>query len=116
MRIFHLCADRGVPANGAKGASVHLRSLRGALERAGHDVVGFAASSESNGSMTPPRWRPFEGLSDLFRAADRLGAPDLVYERYSLGALDGLSAARAFGCPFVLEANAPLFQEAQRHR
>ena len=41
---------------------------------------------------------------------------DVVYERYSLLATAGASAARALGIPHVLEVNAPLAQEQEAHR
>lgn len=39
MKIAYLCADRGVPVLGHKGASVHVREFVNALVRQGHDVV-----------------------------------------------------------------------------
>ena len=42
--------------------------------------------------------------------------PDVVVERYSLGHDTGLDAARRWDVPFVLEVNAPLVEEASRHR
>jgi hypothetical protein len=42
MRIAYVCADRGVPVFGVKGASVHVQEvLRGFLER-GAEVELFA--------------------------------------------------------------------------
>nr|MBA3728785.1 glycosyltransferase family 1 protein [Actinomycetota bacterium] len=41
MRIFHVCADAGIPPDGTKGASVHLRSIAAGLRRLGHDVTMF---------------------------------------------------------------------------
>jgi glycosyltransferase involved in cell wall biosynthesis len=39
MKILYLCSDSGIPVLGRKGASIHVRSLVGALSRAGHQVV-----------------------------------------------------------------------------
>jgi len=39
MKILYLCADLGIPVLGRKGASVHVRELVAAFERAGHEVV-----------------------------------------------------------------------------
>lgn len=39
MRLVYLSADQGVPIAGAKGASVHVRSLVGALARRGHRLT-----------------------------------------------------------------------------
>ena len=41
---------------------------------------------------------------------------DVVYERYSLFGLAGLKLARRKGLPLVLEVNAPLVEEATKHR
>jgi len=46
----------------------------------------------------------------------RLGRPDVIYERYSLGHQAGLDCAHRLGIPFVLEVNAPLVAEAFAHR
>lgn len=42
--------------------------------------------------------------------------PDLVYERLSPFAVAGAATAQRFGCPHILEVNAPLAQEGARHR
>jgi glycosyltransferase involved in cell wall biosynthesis len=42
--------------------------------------------------------------------------PDLVYERYALYGTAGVVVARELGVPLILEVNAPLSQEQQRHR
>lgn len=114
MRIFQVCADRGIAPDGTKGASVHLRSVAVAFRRLGHQVTIFSARGSRAGG---------EGLDvvnltgvEQLLAAARTTPPDLVYERYSLGHEDGLEAARRLGCPFVLEVNAPLVVEAERHR
>jgi glycosyltransferase involved in cell wall biosynthesis len=41
---------------------------------------------------------------------------DAVYERYSLTAFAGRRIARAVGVPHILEVNAPLAEEEERHR
>jgi len=49
MRIVYLCADRGIPLNGHKGASVHVRAVAEVLSRRGHDVnVVAVRDAESN--------------------------------------------------------------------
>lgn len=42
MRIAYICADRGIPVHGTKGASVHVRGVAEALARSGHDVKVLA--------------------------------------------------------------------------
>ena len=116
MRILYVCADGGVPLDGTKGASVHVRSMAEALRKAGHDVrliVANQGSAEvSVGSV------PVHSLQQgsLALEAVRRGVPDMIYERYSLGHQEGLRVARDLGSPFVLEVNAPLFREASRYR
>lgn len=110
-----MCGDPGIPPDGTKGASVHLRALAGALRRAGHDVVSFTAARARGSEPVAGDWRPLGSAEDLHEAA-RAGEPDLVLERYSLGWEDGLAAARDLGCPHVLEINAPLVLEADLHR
>ncbi|NOY84862.1 MAG: glycosyltransferase family 4 protein [Nitrospirae bacterium] len=39
MKILYICADFGIPVLGTKGASVHVREMVSALNRAGHSVV-----------------------------------------------------------------------------
>jgi glycosyltransferase involved in cell wall biosynthesis len=115
MGDFVLCADPGITPDGTKGASVHLRSIASAFARR-RSLTMFTRRAPQTAVSLP---FPVEALGDwpsLVDAADRLGVPDLVYERYSLGHLGGLRAARALDRPFVLEVNAPLVMEAQRHR
>jgi len=52
----------------------------------------------------------------LLAGVARLGRPDVIYERYSLGHQAGLDCANRLGIPFVLEVNAPLVAEAFAHR
>ena len=39
MKILYLCPDFGIPVQGQKGASVHVRELIAAFGRTGHSVV-----------------------------------------------------------------------------
>lgn len=39
MKVLYLCPDFGIPVLGRKGASVHVRALASAFQRAGHSVV-----------------------------------------------------------------------------
>ena len=111
-----MCADRGIPLEGTKGASVHMRSLAAALVGAGHEVVGFAAARPASGPPYPAPVHVLESARTIADVASSLGTPDVVYERYSLGHAGGLLAARWLGRPFVLEVNAPLVLEAGHHR
>lgn len=49
MKILYLCADWGIPINGFKGASVHVREFVNTLGRLGHEVaLVFANKGEGN--------------------------------------------------------------------
>ncbi len=118
MRLFYVSSDRGISLDGTKGASVHLRSLALQFDLLGIEVVLFTARNRrafkfaSNGIKT----ETMEGISSLRGEATRHGMPDVVLERYSLDSGSGLGFAREIGCPFALEVNAPLVQEATAHR
>ncbi len=43
MRLAYLCADRGIPIDGTKGASIHVRGVVRALRGRGHDLTLLAA-------------------------------------------------------------------------
>jgi glycosyltransferase involved in cell wall biosynthesis len=51
MRILALCSDFGIPVYGHKGASIHLRSISGALARLGHDVRVLSPATERDGNL-----------------------------------------------------------------
>ena len=121
MRIAYICADRGIPFLGDKGASVHLRSLAAALIRRGHAVtIGCRRLDGSNPipaglsveTMPQDEAEHRDWLAGLF-TADQI---DVVLERYSLSSGPALEAARESNLPFVLEVNAPLVDEAARYR
>src|SRR5438874_131665 len=106
MRIAVVCADRGIRVDGTKGASVHLRSIAAALSER-HEVWLVTAHAPAAATSRAWRW----SLDDLDAVVSGWPA-DAVYERYSLGHTAGITAARRAGKPFVLEVNAPLFDEA----
>lgn len=134
MNVLYLCADRGIPIRGHKGASVHVRALSSALAALGHRVT-----------IMTPRPGPADGPSPaaeivevplpggtgheeaqtrayadaLLQAATGLVAHqrvDFIYERLSLWSDVGTRLARATGLPLVLEVNAPLAEEARQYR
>ncbi|HEX2088316.1 MAG TPA: glycosyltransferase family 4 protein [Actinomycetota bacterium] len=116
MRILQLCADRGIPLDGSKGAAVHLRSMASAFHRQGHDVRLLMANVGEDRNVAKVFSAQLLEPGSLKENAGRWGAPDLIYERYALGHIEGIETARSLGVPFVLEVNAPLFLEASRHR
>ncbi|MGI8801714.1 MAG: glycosyltransferase family 4 protein [Solirubrobacteraceae bacterium] len=134
--MLYLSADPGVPVHGAKGASVHVRALVGALHELGHRVTVASPRLEPGDSPLPegvqtiaiPAVAPKlaldgEALDELKRAQTEalsrlVGATaiDVIYERYSLHGVAGARLARALGVPLLLEVNAPLREEARRFR
>lgn len=124
MRIALLSLDRGVPFGGSrKGASVHLQSLAGSLLRAGHTVSVRCADQGDRGAVGALLAQGLDlralepGATPESIAAElRAIAPALVIERLSLSAPEGALGALAAGVPHVYEVNAPLDEEAARHR
>ena len=96
------CEVREARAEGrlAKTARTAARVLRGgaALERALLRLL-------DNGVLFPAA-----------RMAAREWRPDIVYERYALSSVAGSLLARRIGKPHVVEVNAPLADEEERHR
>jgi glycosyltransferase involved in cell wall biosynthesis len=137
MRLLYLTADPGVPVFGHKGASVHVREMVGALQRAGAEVVVASPRVEDEGggrllastelaSIMPVHPRTHTSPASIRAAVsaqreevERLCGErrvDAVYERYSLFSDAGVCAARRLGLPHILEVNAPLRAEARRYR
>ncbi len=115
MKIAYVCADPGIPLLGHKGASVHLRSLAGALARRGHRVLLLA--DRIDGENPPPANVTVGPLTDeSLTQVLRDWACEVVLERYSLASGKALEASRALGIAYVLELNAPLADEAARYR
>ena len=96
MRIAYICPDRGIPLGGVKGASVHLRSLAGALARRGHDVV-LGCVRVDGPNPVPPGVRPVElpehAPDGWYREMFEKLRTEAVLERYALGGGAALKAA-----------------------
>jgi len=136
VNVLYVCADRGIPLDGVKGASIHVRQTVDGLLRRGHEVTVLAARPGGGWQLAAPvvvaETSPdglrsagtlaseLDGLAharDLVRAAVTNDLrPDLVYERYSLWSVTGAAIADALKVPLVLEVNAPLVDEQQRYR
>lgn len=134
MRIAYVCGDPGVPVFGSKGCSIHVQEICRALQNRGATVdlicarTGGDAPSDLSDcrvhELALPhcddlRQREFEQYvwnERCRQALDDLGKVDLVYERYSIWNAAAMQWARTLGIPSVLEVNAPLIEEQQRHR
>ena len=134
MRIAYICADRGVPAFGRKGCSIHIQEVLRAIRRAGGAVELFVASQ---GKFTPLDLRTipihvlpcYKGENYTRREVIAIrankvlkkllkenGPYDMVYERYSLWSFAAMTLARELEIPGILEVNAPLIEEQATHR
>ncbi len=142
MRILYLSFDPGIPYWGTKGASIHIREFTRTLKEAGHNVTTAAARLGDSHRKTkdvyelpemeasffhqenpeqPHLLAETKAFSQNFGLRKLLKKPkvkkfDLVYERYSLFGIAGLSFAKRNRLPFVLEVNSPLVEEAKTHR
>jgi len=115
------------------GQNVHIEELIAALRRRGHEVIVVAppameaAEFGDDGGMIarlkahlPKAFYELLEFGYGFVAYRRLKAalrehrPDVLYERYNLYLLAGVRLARRYRLPFLLEVNAPLFQERGR--
>jgi glycosyltransferase involved in cell wall biosynthesis len=134
-RVLYVCADRGIPLGGTKGASIHVREFIEALSAAGFSATVAVRRRERAASglpctahllqVDPPRptlstpagleaheFAQNPNFADQLAELHREQPFDYVYERYSLYSTAGLEFARQAGLPFVLEVNAPLVNEA----
>ena len=146
LRLAYVCSDPGIPFFGPKGASVHFRQLAKALLVEGAQPHAFVArskrvhtreSKDAHGlgdasaqaaleipltTVAKPRGVASTALRSLASsvavrtALEEAGDFDAVYERYSLFSFAGADYARAHDVPFVIEVNAPLWDEAARYR
>jgi glycosyltransferase involved in cell wall biosynthesis len=80
MKIAYICADFGVPVFGFKGASVHIREVISAWQRAGHEVIFFSPVVKEGDLYNPDKIsvvevRPessFDSIPKDFRTLDKL--------------------------------------------
>ncbi len=121
MNVLYVCADRGIPVLGSKGASVHVRSITSSIQRLGHRVTLVAHRWDAGNPA--PRLHRLERLpSDpddavaMIETLIRVERPDVVIERYSLRSGAARSATCRCDLPLMLEVNAPLVAEATRYR
>lgn len=133
-RVAHLCADPGVPAFGTKGASVHVQEIVRAFRNRGDDVALYCARAgaevpadlgdlpvtvralgDHDTSSTATREKAQARISRRLVESALADGAELIYERYSLFST-AIDVARRAGVPGVLEVNAPLIEEQQRHR
>ncbi|MEZ5824516.1 MAG: glycosyltransferase family 4 protein [Geminicoccaceae bacterium] len=116
------------------GQFVHMEELIEALRARGHEIelvgpnaiqadnLGGESASIDTLKKRIPQWL-YEimelgyGLLTTFRLllAARQVRPDLLYERYNLHAPAGAIVKKLLRLPMILEVNAPLAEERERH-
>lgn len=137
MRISYLLPAPGIPVQGPSGSSAHARGIVRALGQQ-HEVRLIAAKITDRrgrfGEETPaqavgvpgwPSWlRKYRDLTEVISArrisrqvieqAHAGWCPDLIIERHSLFSDAGWRIHDRLGVPWVLEVNAPLWEERRR--
>lgn len=135
MRIAYVCADRGIPVFGEKGASIHIQEMMRAFGRLGHEVRAIVArrGDGAGGDLRVEEVKATQAGADraekeraAMAQAEAIEARlvalykvwpfDAIYERYSLWSAAGCRAARRLGVPVVTEVNAPLLREQAAFR
>ncbi len=102
--------DRGIPALGTSGASVHVRGVVRGLVAGGYQVTLAVRTIADHRPrrLLPLPARIVEVSGALQDAVDR---PDWMWERLGLDAGPGPEAAAHWGVARVLEVNAPVVEE-----
>ncbi len=103
MRVVYVNQDPGVGPERRKGAAVHVAAMQQAFRALGCELLPLEEKDAT---------RAASALEALHRARPI----ELVYERYALGADAAGRFTRRHGVPHVMEVNAPLVEEAARHR
>ena len=136
MRVAYVCADRGIPVFGRKGASVHVQAILRAFLRRGDEVDLYAArlgeetpvefealrihrieTKRENGNDCSSTHSPAVVNDAVLTALRSSGTRyDLVYERHALWSSSAMEWAEDQGIDSVLEINAPLVDEQLEHR
>ena len=129
-RWAYLCSDPGIGPDATKGAAVHFREFGQALRSARIDLDVFMARSARGSArleglqiVEPDRAKGIArelavlaASQKMFEALQAQAPHDAVYERLSLFGVAGAAYAASQGIPFVVEVNAPLWEEARRYR
>lgn len=87
MKIAYICADRGIPVFGTKGASIHLREVVHALRLLGHDVRVYAFDADPAVNPDPATFRQvrLEGVAGEMSEALKhdVPAPEHLANEYN---------------------------------
>lgn len=134
MKGAYVCSDRGVPAFGTKGCSLHVQEVIRAMREQGVELSLFAAQAGKNcpndlsniefhkvrhAKIQNRELREQSDIRDNDKTMHQLTkyAPyTFVYERYSLWSHAGMSYGYRHNLPTILEVNAPLIEEQKQYR
>ncbi len=128
MKILYISNDPGIPLNGRKGCSTHVRETCHSLSLAGHEVlVSIPVIGEDKFDrhinykcVIPPVFKSKKIGFDLrlyfsnyiqsffYNSLIRKYKPDAIYERYSLYSYIGGKISAKYKIPRIVEINAPL--------
>lgn len=123
--LVYVVQDRGIPLDGTKGSSIHVRSMVRAFAGLGLRVTVLTGRKISRDFDPGPRVRVRHlagSRDDAPQTAEALDAIhakrpiDFVYERLSLHADVASAWCARRGIAHALEVNAPLVDEAVAHR
>jgi glycosyltransferase involved in cell wall biosynthesis len=134
VKVAYICADAGIPVFGQKGCSIHVQEVIRALLQKKAEVCLFTTRL---GKDIPPEFQAVKVYSlptipkveqavrekvalsinsDLAMELTLAQPFDFVYERYSLWSYSGMEYAQKMGILGILEVNAPLILEQDKHR
>ena len=134
MRVAYVCADSGIPVFGQKGCSIHIQEvIRSLLQknirislftnRLGDEIPADFQEVEVYQLPTIPKVEravkeriALSINSDLELELNLAERFDFIYERYSLWSYSAMEYAQQNGIPGILEVNAPLILEQDKHR
>jgi len=142
MKFCYLVPDLGIPVDGQKGASSHIRGFVNALKDLGHEVLIVTSKPVKEGTIDVPIYvieqpnliqgilkeqepRTFRALRHLMynTAVEKIlqkivqtEKPDVIYERYSPFSFAGSFFSKQRGIPHILEVNAPLAEQGKIYR
>ncbi|AFZ54335.1 glycosyltransferase family 4 protein [Cyanobacterium aponinum] len=134
MKVAYVCADVGIPVFGQKGCAIHVQEIIRSFLAKNIEISLFTPRlgekkpcdfEKINIYPLPPIPKVEKGErekialsinSDLDSLLTLTQPFDFIYERYSLWSYAGVEFAQKRGIPSILEVNAPLIIEQDRHR
>jgi len=134
MKGAYVCSDRGVPAFGSKGCSLHIQEVIRAMMAQGIELSLFAAATGNHcpSDLCAIEFHKLKHAKihdrylreqsdikdniDILHQLDKHAPYEFIYERYSLWSHAGMSYGDKYNIPTILEVNAPLIEEQKKFR